>query len=562
MLYDMARINLNNIIAKNKTTASLFAAIIEQVNSDAWIEDEKGQLLYGKKGEKEFKFPIFVEEEILGWVRGDEKSKTIADLLTQFLQKEAEKKKLGSEVLNLYQEINLIFDFSEKLAKTIDAPAICNITLSEARRVIKSDNGVIVLWDELSQKLNVIASSGEQFFNTKKINKNVQLLSKIVISGQSEIITDTSSLTEAEIVLPEVRSIIYSALKVKHRVMGAIILASSEAVQYTAADLKLLTTLALQSSGSIESALLYEKNIREVKEREEALRHVYEATAKFVPYEFIGSLGHNVITDVRLGDHVEKIVTVLFSDIRDFTTLSEKMTPEENFSFVCSFNERMGPIIRKNNGFINQYLGDAIMAIFPINAADALQASIEMQMALEELNNARKLANLSSIRIGIGMHTGPLIMGITGDHNRLDATTISDTVNTASRIESLTKYYRSGIIISDSSLQQINVTSTFHLRNLGLVQLKGKQEAIGIHECFSGNRQEELQNKLSTLSLFNEGMKHYINRSFVNARKAFGEALELYSNDRTAQFFYEKTEQLIATGNAEDWVGVVEMQEK
>jgi adenylate cyclase len=222
----------------------------------------------------------------------------------------------------------------------------------------------------------------------------------------------------------------------------------------------------------------------------------------------------------------------------------------------------MGPIIRKNNGFINQYLGDAIMAIFPINAADALQASIEMQMALEELNNARKLANLSSIRIGIGMHTGPLIMGITGDHNRLDATTISDTVNTASRIESLTKYYRSGIIISDSSLQQINVTSTFHLRNLGLVQLKGKQEAIGIHECFSGNRQEELQNKLSTLSLFNEGMKHYINRSFVNARKAFGEALELYSNDRTAQFFYEKTEQLIATGNAEDWIGVVEMQEK
>ena len=83
-----------------------------------------------------------------------------------------------------------------------------------------------------------------------------------------------------------------------------------------------MTTLALQSSGSIESALLFEKNIREVKQREEALRHVYEATAKFVPYEFIGSLGHSVITDVRLGDHVEKIVTVLFTDIRDFTTLS------------------------------------------------------------------------------------------------------------------------------------------------------------------------------------------------------------------------------------------------
>jgi len=83
-----------------------------------------------------------------------------------------------------------------------------------------------------------------------------------------------------------------------------------------------------------------------------------------------------------LGDQVEKIVTVLFSDIRNYTTLSEKMTPEENFSFVCSFNERMGPIIRKHNGFINQYLGDAIMAIFPGEASDALSAAVEMQLAL------------------------------------------------------------------------------------------------------------------------------------------------------------------------------------
>ena len=135
--------------------------------------------------------------------------------------------------------------------------------------------------------------------------------------------------------------------------------------QYSAADLKLLVTLALQSSAAIESALLYEKNIREAKEKEEAMRRIYEVAGKFVPYEFISSLGQDVITDVSLGDQVEKLVTVLFTDIRDYTTLSEQMTPEENFSFVCSFNEKMGPIIRSHNGFINQYQGDAIMAIFP-----------------------------------------------------------------------------------------------------------------------------------------------------------------------------------------------------
>ena len=82
-------------------------------------------------------------------------------------------------------------------------------------------------------------------------------------------------------------------------------------------------------------------------------------------------------------------MTVLFSDIRDYTSLSEQMSPEENFRFVCSFNERMGPAIRRHNGFINQYLGDAIMAIFPRNAEDALLAAIEMQKEVQDLNRSR-----------------------------------------------------------------------------------------------------------------------------------------------------------------------------
>lgn len=557
----MSRISLKNILGKK--TEAFLPSLMEQVSDKVWVEDETGKLVWGRLQQHgEFEFPVTAEDEILGWVKGSEDSRVVADLLNHLSKKEAEKKKLGSEVLNLYQEINLIFNFSEKLAKTIDAPSICAITLDEASRIIRSDNGVVVLWDESDRQLHVVASVGQPFFHTEKINREVQLLSKIVISGQSEIITDTSALIEAGIVLPQTQSIIYAALKVKHRVMGVVILASNERVQYTAADLKLLTTLALQSSGSIESALLFEKNIREVKQREEALRHVYEATAKFVPYEFIGSLGHSVITDVRLGDHVEKIVTVLFSDIRDYTGLSEKMSPEENFRFVCSFNERMGPVIRRNHGFVNQYLGDAIMAIFPGNAFDALKAAVEMQVALSELNDERKRAGLSSIQIGIGMHSGPLIMGITGDHNRLDATTISDTVNTASRIESLTKYYKAGILISDSCYRQLQNLNSFHLRNLGLVQLKGKQEAIGIHECFSGNRKEELQPKLATLSIFNEGMQHYINRAFEQAKKAFAEVMELDPKDRTAEFFYTKSEELMNTGSSESWIGVVEMQEK
>jgi adenylate cyclase len=559
----MIKLSLKSILNKRNETASVITSLIKQLEANVWIEDEGGKTLLGDKAETfQVEQPIIADEELIGIVKGDEKANIIAAVLNNSVQKEVEKKKLGTEVLNLYQEINLIYNFSERLAQTIDAPSISMITLEEASRVIKSDSGAVVLWDETTGKLNVIASSHELFFVQEKINSELPLLRTIIFSGQSEIITDVSPLFQAGIVLPEVRSIIYSALKVNHRVMGAIILSSNELVQYTAADLKLLTTLALQSSAAIESALLFEKNLREAKEREEAMRLVYEVTGKFVPYEFIGSLGHQVITDVKLGDQVEKIVTVLFSDIRSYTTLSEQMSPEENFKFVCSFNERMGPAIRRHNGFINQYLGDAIMAIFPRNAEDALLAAIEMQKEVYNLNKIRSSLNQTPIQIGVGMHTGPLIMGITGDENRMDATTISDTVNIASRLESLTKHYSVSIILSDASLKQIEQTGNFHLRSLGLVQLKGKREAVEIHECFNSSATHELENKLHTLVSFNEGVALFLNKSFNEANIAFKKVIEADPADHTAKFFYRNTKRIIEEGVLENGAGIVEMHEK
>ena len=559
----MAKINLKSFIKKAETQL-LITSLATHLQAAVTVEDETGKIIFGNAEIAGCKsYSLKVDGEIIGCIKGDEKAVVIEQLIVHLINKEAEKKKLGAEVLNLYQEINLIFNFSEKLAQTINAADICTVTLTEAKGVIPCNNGVIVLWNEQLKKLQVAASlSSSLFFDEEKINEKVNLLSHLILSGQSEIYNDTSSLINAGIVLPEVHSIIYSALKVNHRVMGAIILASNDDVQYTAAHLKLLTTLALQSSAAIESALLYEKNIRESKEREEAMRLVYEVTGKFVPYEFIGALGHSVITDIKLGDQVEKIVTVLFSDIREYTSLSEQMTPEENFKFVCSFNERMGPVIRRHQGFINQYLGDAIMAIFPGTAADALSAAIEMQKQVSEFNVERKAMGQKPIQIGVGMHTGPLIMGITGDANRLDATTISDTVNIASRLESLTKHYKASIILSDASLKQIVETESFHLRHIGLVQLKGKQQSIKIHECFSGNTNELILKKQKTLAAFNEGVDNYLSRSFNNAVQSFSYVSDLDPDDSTAQFFLTHAKHCLQKGVPENWVGVLEMSSK
>ena len=554
----MAKLSIKNILGRNNE----ITGIIGSLNTSVWIEDETGKLLFGFPDEsKTNASAVKLEDELKGWVKGDEQSVVIASLLTHLLQKESEKKKLGSEVLNLYQEINMIFNFSEKLAQTIDADSIASVTLAQARHIIHSNAGVVVLWDENSKQLQVAASSGELFVNNEKINDHLTVLSGLIRSGQSEIISDSSFLQAAEIISPGIQSLIYAALKVQHRVMGALILASNEPVQYTASDLKLLTTLALQSSSAIESALLYEKNINEAIEREEAIRRVYEVTAKFVPYEFIDALGHKIITDVKLGDQVEKIVTVLFSDIREYTTLAEQMTPEENFRFICSFNATMGPIIRKYNGFINQYLGDAIMAIFPGKAEDALLAAVAMQKQVQEFNKTRLLNNEQPIKIGVGMHTGPLIMGITGDQDRLDATTIADTVNTASRLESLTKYYKGNIIISDATVNQIS-SKNFHLRPLGSVQLKGKHEPVNIHECFSGYSDEEIKKIHTVLPDFNTGISSYLSSSFEDAAIAFQRVLDINPEDHTTHFFLHKANGYIKNGAPANWLGVEEMHNK
>lgn len=559
----MPGVTLKNILSKKNNTAALALSLINEMNAHISITDETNTYLCGNTEVlTQYEHSVKLQEEILGWVKGDEKAVHIASLLTLLAQKESERKSLGSEVLILYQEVNMVFNFSDKLAKAIGPLSIAQITVDEAMRLIDSVSGVVVLWDEISGQLQIPASAGHTLFNKEKIASNGGLLLKLGLSGQSEIMSDLTTLKEAGIVGGEVQSVIYSALKVKHRVMGAIILAGNKPMQYAASDLKFLTTLALQSSSAIESALLYEKNIREAREKEEAMRRVYEVTAKFVPFEFIGSLGHKVITDVKLGDQVEKNVTVLFTDIRDYTSLSEQMTPEENFQFVSSYNKRMGPIIRNHNGFINQYLGDAIMALFPESAEKSLSAAIEMQRNIHEFNASQKARNLPSIKMGIGMHTGPLIMGITGDKDRLDATTISDTVNIASRIESLTKYYKASILLSEITLQQIQHPGMFHLRYLGKVQVKGRQSSIGIHECFSSDSEDQVNKKEKTLLYFNEGIHHYLNKSFANAIKCFEYVTGIHPEDLTTQFFLDNSIRHLQKGVPENWSGVVEMMNK
>src|SRR5215467_12446624 len=171
----MIKLSLKSILNKKNETASVIVSLIEQLSAHVWIEDENGKVLLGSQGDAyTIERKVIVDNELFGVVKGNDKANIIADILSNSVQKEAEKKKLGSEVLNLYQEINLIYNFSERLAQTIDAPTISAITLEEAGRVIKSNGGVVVLWDEESQRLKILASSGELFFVEGKLYTEIR----------------------------------------------------------------------------------------------------------------------------------------------------------------------------------------------------------------------------------------------------------------------------------------------------------------------------------------------------------------------------------------------------
>ena len=293
------------------------------------------------------------------------------------------------------------------------------------------------------------------------------------------------------------------------------------------------------------------------------LTGIHKAASRFVPSEFIRSIGRHEITDVELGDQVEKEVTVLFSDIRTYTTLAEEMTPRQNFKFVNSFVGKMGPVIRENQGFVNQFLGDGIMALFPVNAEHALSAAIGMQKAIHLYNERRIKEGNIPISVGIGMHTGPLVMGLIGDVHRNDTAIISDTVNTASRMEGVTKFYGAQIILSEESLKTIKNKDKFGLRYLGKVKVKGKDKALGIYECFDGDKNENsIELKRQTLNKFNEGIVQFMRGEFPKASAVFDKILSKNPDDLVAKYFISKSAEFTLSGFPKDWDVVTSMDQK
>lgn len=207
-----------------------------------------------------------------------------------------------------------------------------------------------------------------------------------------------------------------------------------------------------------------------------------EGVNRFVPQKFLDMIGIAKVEDAKIGQNTHTNKAVMFCDVLGFTRMSDKLPPNLVFTLVNQIFGLLTPEIETKGGVIDKYLGDGIMAIFN-DRESALRAAIAMQ---ESLNNANAEGYFhEKIAVGIGLHYGPLVLGIVGTNTRMDTTVISDTVNVSARIEKLTRKYKSQILLSEDMLSEIKPELVSCTRFLGFEYLRGKEKPMRIAEVFT-----------------------------------------------------------------------------
>lgn len=285
-----------------------------------------------------------------------------------------------------------------------------------------------------------------------------------------------------------------------------------------------------------------------------------ESYYRFVPRNFLELLKIESAVTTKLGDNVSREMAVLFSDIRGFSAMSEKMPPQQNFNFINSYLGSMGPVIRENGGFIDKYIGGIIMALFE-RPAEAMKCSLAMADKLAEFNLQRSRSGEAPVAIGVGIHFGELMLGIVGEHERISATVISDTVNLASRLEGLCKHYGATIIVSGRIAENIGAEN-YDTRPLGRVMVKGKKDPVDIVEVIVPGLDSCCKLKSETKELFAAGVKKYCAADIAGALRAFKETLEKNPADAAAALFVKKCEDMVKNGIPDGFSGIDKLAAK
>ncbi len=474
----MATFSLKRLLAK-KDVQLILHQLVTAIATPIAIEDAQGQILWSDRdAPRSAQHAITVMGEPIGWVFGDGAASAIAQLISHLATQESDKKALAQETLDRYKEIALLYDLSEKITTNLDFQSVTYLVLQEAQKLVQGDSGTVLLLNLDSQKFEAAGSIGPGFRTEKsalgamgalEMPHSQEILRTVLVSGNGEIVNDVVADGRGRDL--RLRSLMVAPLKREERVIGFIVMGNTTPLQYTAADLRRLNTLAFQAAAALENALLHDYKLREERIKSNLERYVPSQVVQAI----LKSQGEISLAPTR------QAITILFSDIRGFTTQCEALPAETIVNYLNEYFTHMVAEIFDHQGTVNKFVGDMIVALFgaPFALAEsekcAIAAAIAMQKRIQVIPTHWIREHFHT---GIGISSGKVIVGNIGSPQHMDYTAIGDEVNTASRLQSLAK---GGQILVSRNVYELT-RHDFQFREMGAMTMKGKQNTVDVFE--------------------------------------------------------------------------------
>jgi predicted ATPase/class 3 adenylate cyclase len=357
-----------------------------------------------------------------------------------------------------------------------------------------------------------------------------------------------------------IRSVICTPLIQQGKLFGLIYLENNlVAGAFTPGRVETLKLIASHSVIAIQNARLYANLNRHSQD----LERINKSMSRFVPSEFLSSLGKDNLIEVGLGLSVSKYMSVLFSDIRGFTTMIESLPPKAHIEFINEYLQYMEPPIATNHGFVDSYIGDAIMALFPGHPDCAVQAAVDMSAELRELNGKRAARGEAPITMGVGINSGPLTLGTIGGATRIKCGVIGECVNLAARIQDLTKRYQTFLLASDASIDALAERSRYTCRVVGRVTVAGSQIPTTLYEVVDAEMRLPVRDaKLACLEGYERAVEAFYAAQFDAAAADFDACIRACPQDIPARLYREDCNYFRRVGVPSDWTGVIRLDSK
>ena len=355
---------------------------------------------------------------------------------------------------------------------------------------------------------------------------------------------------EAYIADSGVAAILAVSISLQGRTIGVLYLENHVSRgAFTEGRVQITRALGAQAAIALVNARLYGS----VQAALHAQTVLAQANRRFVPDGFLTGLGRSSIVEVNLNEAIEREMTVLFVDLRGFSALSAQLGPRGTIGMINRYLSHVQPGIAAHGGFVGQYYGDGILALFPHAPDDALGGAVAMCRGLEAYNRNRG-ADFPALHFGMGLHSGPVILGTIGDPDHFQCAVMGDSVNLASRMENLTRYFGARMVLGAATRDRIVAADQFVLRPLGVVIVDGRAEGMEVYECMSCYPEALRDRIMASHDAYCDALAAYRAGAWVQAQKGFEACLERCGEDRVVQGFAQRSRDRSSRGMT--WDGI------